>query len=159
MQLYLSKVRQLTAHFESFEIQRISRSQNKRANALSRLASTSFSDLNKTVLVEVLAEPGYAEETVCPVYRGDTWMSPLIRFLSQEELPEDRVEARKLQRKAGRYTLWQSVLYKRSYLDPWLRCTTPEEGKRILQDIHEGLCGAHVGYRMLVKKVLLLGYF
>ncbi|XP_027184203.1 uncharacterized protein LOC113782511 [Coffea eugenioides] len=152
MQRYLSKVRQLTAHFESFEIQRIPRSQNRRADALSRLASTSFSDLNKIVLVEVLAEPDYAEEIVCPVYPGDTWMSPLIRFLSQGELSEDRGEARKLQRKAGRYALRQNVLYKRSYLDPWLRCTTPEEGKRILQDIHEGLCGAHVGYRMLVKK-------
>nr|XP_027118429.1 uncharacterized protein K02A2.6-like [Coffea arabica] len=86
-------------------------------------------------------------------------MGPLIRFLSQGELPEDRVESRKLQRKAIRYTLQQNLLYKRSYLNPWLRCITPEKGERILQDIHEGLCGAHVGYRMLIKKALLLGYF
>ncbi|XP_071919055.1 uncharacterized protein [Coffea arabica] len=51
MQRYLSKVHQLTAYFKSFEIQRIPRSQNKRADALSRLASTSFSDLNKTVII------------------------------------------------------------------------------------------------------------
>nr|XP_027126777.1 uncharacterized protein LOC113742942 [Coffea arabica] len=122
MQRYLSKVLQLVAYFESFEIQRIPRSQNRRADALSRLASTSFADLNKTVLVEVLAEPGYREDEVYPIYPGDTWMGP-------------------------------------SYLGPWLRCITPEEGERILQDIHEGLCGAHVGFRMLVKKVLLLEYF
>ncbi|XP_027178053.1 uncharacterized protein LOC113777216 [Coffea eugenioides] len=66
MQRYLSKIHQLTAYFESFEIQRILRSQNRRADALSRLASTSFSDLNKTVLVEVLSEPGYMEELACP---------------------------------------------------------------------------------------------
>ena len=81
MQRYLSKVHQLTAHFESFEIQKISRSQNMRANALSQLVSTSFFDLNKTVLVEVLSEQGYLEEIVCLVYPGDTWMAPLIRFL------------------------------------------------------------------------------
>ncbi|XP_027108821.1 uncharacterized protein [Coffea arabica] len=159
MHRYLSKVHQLIAHFESFEIQRIPRSQNKRADALSRLVSTSFSDLNKTVLVEVLAEPEYLGEVVYPVYPGDTWMGPLIRFLSRGELPDDRTESRKLQRKAARYTIRQNLLYKRSYLGPWLRCITPEEDQRILQDIHKGLCGAHVGYRMLVKKALLLGYF
>ena len=159
MQRYLSKIHQLTAHFESFEIQRISRLQNKRADALSRLASTSFSDLNKMVFIEVLAEPGHLEEIICPVYSDDTWMGPLVRFLGQGKLQEDRAEARKLQRKTARYALQQNLLYKRSYLDSWLRCITPEEGKRILLDIHEGICGAHVGYRILVKKALLLGYF
>nr|XP_027102673.1 uncharacterized protein LOC113723912 [Coffea arabica] len=159
MHRYLSKVHQLIAHFESFEIQRIPRSQNRRADALSRLASTSFTDLNKSVLVEVLAESGYLEEMVCPVYPGDTWIGPLVRFLSRGKLPDNRAESRKFQRKAARYALRQDLLYKRSYLDPWLRCITPEEGERILQDIHEGLCGVHVGHRMLVKKVLLLGYF
>nr|XP_027120400.1 uncharacterized protein LOC113737356 [Coffea arabica] len=96
MQRYLSKVHQLTAYFESFEIQRIPRSQNKQADALSRLASISFSDLNKTVLVEVLSEPGYVEEVTCPVHSEETWMTPFILFLGQGALPEDRAEARKI---------------------------------------------------------------
>ncbi|XP_071933220.1 uncharacterized protein [Coffea arabica] len=87
MQRYLSKVHQLTSYFKSFEIQRIPRSQNRRADALSRLASTSFSDLNKTVLVEVLNEPEYMEEVAYPVHPGDTWMNPFILFLSQGILP------------------------------------------------------------------------
>nr|XP_027067493.1 uncharacterized protein LOC113693115 [Coffea arabica] len=159
MQRYLSKVHQLTAYFESFEIQRIPRSQNKRADALSRLASTSFSDLNKTVLVEVLSEPGYVEEVACPVHSEDTWMTPFILFLGQGTLPEDRAEARRIQRKAARYALRDGELYKRSYFGPWLRCVTPETGRHVLHEIHEGLCGGHVGHRMLAKKVLLLGFF
>ena len=159
MQRYLSKPHQLAAYFESFEIQGIPRSQNRRADALSRLASTSFSTLNKTVLVEVLAEPGYVEDKVYPVASGDTWMTPLVKFLGQDILPDDKTEAREVQRKAARYALHNGCLYKRSYLGLWLRCVTPKEGERILQEIHEGLCGAHVGYRMLVKKTLLLGYF
>ncbi|XP_071928199.1 uncharacterized protein [Coffea arabica] len=159
MQRYLSKVHQLTAYFESFEIQKIPRSQNKRADALSRLASTSFSEFNKTVLVEVLSEPGYVEEVACPVHSEESWMTPFILFLGQGVLPEDRAEARKIQRKAARYALRDGELYKRSYLGPWLRCVTPETGRHVLQEIHEGLCGAHVGHRMLAKKALLLGYF
>ncbi|XP_071909636.1 uncharacterized protein [Coffea arabica] len=159
MQRYLSKVHQLTAYFKSFEIQKIPRSQNKRADALSWLASTSFSDLNKTVLVEVLSEPGYVEEMACPVHSEDIWMTPFILFLSQGTLPEDRAEARRIQRKAARYALRDGELYKRSYLGPWLRCVTPEAGRHVLHEIHEGLCGAHVGHRMLAKKTMLLGYF
>ncbi|XP_027171695.1 uncharacterized protein LOC113771297 [Coffea eugenioides] len=81
MQRYLSKVHQLTAYFKSFEIQRIPRSQNRLADALSQLASTSFSDLNKTVLVEVLSEPGLKRKpgfkkgkrthSICSVRIGD----------------------------------------------------------------------------------------
>ncbi|XP_027174611.1 uncharacterized protein LOC113774254 [Coffea eugenioides] len=159
MQRYLSKVHQLTAYFESFEIQRIPRSQNRRADALSRLASTSFSELNKTVLVEVLSEPGYVEEVACPVHSEDIWMSPFILFLGQGILPGDLAEARRIQRKAARYALRDGELYKRSYLGPWLRCVVPEEGRQILREIHECICGAHIGHRMLAKKTLLLGYF
>ncbi|XP_071920589.1 uncharacterized protein [Coffea arabica] len=159
MQRYLTKVRQLTVYFKSFEIQRISRSQNRRADTLSRLTSTSFSDLNKTVLVEVLNEPGYMEEVACPVHPGDTWMSPFILFLGQGILPEDRAKARKIQRKTARYALCDGEMYKRFYLGPWLGCVTPEAGRQILHEIHESLCGAHVGHNMLAKKTLLLGYF
>nr|XP_027122031.1 uncharacterized protein LOC113738972 [Coffea arabica] len=159
MQRYLSKVRQLTEYFDSFKIQKIPRSQNRLADTLFRLASTSFSDLNKTVLVEVLNESKYMEGVACPVYPGDTWMSPLILFLGQGVFPENRVEARRVQQKAARYALRDGELYKRSYLDPWLRCITPEKGHQVLREIHEGLCGAHVGHRMLAKKTLLFGYF
>ncbi|XP_027166963.1 uncharacterized protein LOC113766992 [Coffea eugenioides] len=98
-------------------------------------------------------------EVACPVHPGDTWMSSFILFLNQGTLPENRAEARRIQRKAVRYALRDGELYKRSYLDPWLRCITPEEERQVLHKIHEGLCGVHVGYRMLAKKTLLPGYF
>ncbi|XP_071922590.1 uncharacterized protein [Coffea arabica] len=68
---------------------------------------------------------------------------------------DDKVEARKVQRKSARYVLCDGNLYKRSYLGPWLRCITTEEGEDVLKDIHEGFCGAYIGYRMLVKKTRL----
>ena len=159
MQRYLSKVHPLMAYFESFKIQRIPRSQNQRAGAFSRLASTSFSTLNKIGLVEVLGESDYLEGKVYSVSLGDTWMDSLIKFLGQGILLDDKGETRKVQRKAVRYALCDGSLYKRSYLGLWLRCITPEEGENVLREIHKGLCGAHVSYRMLVKKALLLGYF
>ena len=109
--------------------------------------------------MEVLTEPDYLEDKVYPISSEDTWMSPLIRFLGQGVLPDDKAETRTIQCKVVRYALRDGNLYKRSYLDPWVRCVTVEQGQNAFQDIHEGLCDAHVDYRMLVKKTLFLGYF
>ncbi|GKG26261.1 reverse transcriptase domain-containing protein, partial [Tanacetum coccineum] len=54
MKRYLSKVQSLQEGFESFSITQVSRSKNKRADALSKLASSSFAHLTKNVLVEVI---------------------------------------------------------------------------------------------------------
>jgi hypothetical protein len=35
-----------------------------------------------------------------------------------------------------------------------MKCVCTEEGKEILQEIHEGVCGNHVASRKLVGKVL-----
>ena len=109
--------------------------------------------------MQVLTESGYLEEKVYPVHLGDTWMSPLIKFLSQKILSENSAKERRVQRKVAQYALRDDELYKRSYLGQWLRCIIAKEGERVLCDIHQGLCGANVGHRMLAKKALLLGYF
>ena len=54
------------------------------------------------------------------------WRDPIIIYLKDMTLPDDKVEARKLQHLATRYTLLGDVLYKKSYFklssDPYLRC-------------------------------------
>lgn len=47
MKKYLAKVVELKNQFDTFEIQQIPQSQNKRTDALSKLASFSFAHLNK----------------------------------------------------------------------------------------------------------------
>ncbi|KAL0412082.1 UNVERIFIED_CONTAM: hypothetical protein Slati_3797900 [Sesamum latifolium] len=53
----------------------------------------------------------------------------------------------------------EHILYKKSYTHPLLRCLSTEEGIHILQEIHSGCCGAHVGTRILANKTLQAGYF
>ncbi|KAL0439122.1 UNVERIFIED_CONTAM: hypothetical protein Slati_2395200 [Sesamum latifolium] len=53
----------------------------------------------------------------------------------------------------------EHILYKKSYTHPLLRCLSTEEGIHILQEIHSGCCGAHVGTRILANKALRAGYF
>jgi hypothetical protein len=40
-----------------------------------------------------------------------------------------------------------------------MKCSTPDEGCCILQDIHAGICGTHMGARSLVGKVYRQGFF
>lgn len=54
MERYVKIVQQLTKSFKEFTIKQILRSENRRAGALSKLASTCFDHLSNKVLVEVL---------------------------------------------------------------------------------------------------------
>nr|GEW88742.1 reverse transcriptase domain-containing protein [Tanacetum cinerariifolium] len=53
---YLEKVKTLSNSFKKFSIKQVPRSENKKANALSKITSTSFAHLTKQVLVEELKE-------------------------------------------------------------------------------------------------------
>jgi hypothetical protein len=40
-----------------------------------------------------------------------------------------------------------------------MKCTTPEEGQIILQDVHAGIYRSHAGAKSLVGKTYQLGFF
>ncbi|GJZ52897.1 reverse transcriptase domain-containing protein [Tanacetum coccineum] len=61
---YPEKVKSLVSGFASFSISQVPRSKNKKENALSKIASTSFAHLSKQVLVEILKEKSIHEEEV-----------------------------------------------------------------------------------------------
>nr|GEU54415.1 UDP-glycosyltransferase 85C2-like [Tanacetum cinerariifolium] len=71
---YLEKVKALTGSFKAFSIKQIPRSENKKADALSKIASTSFAHLSKQVLVEELKEKSISEVEILAVVEeeGDT---------------------------------------------------------------------------------------
>ncbi|XP_071718291.1 uncharacterized protein [Rutidosis leptorrhynchoides] len=79
IQQYLSKAKELIESFKSFDIEHVRRSQNKKADALSKLASLTFEHLAKEVLVEVLEKKSILEEEVNDLIQEDevTWMTPL----------------------------------------------------------------------------------
>ena len=85
-------------------------------------------------------------------------MTPIVRYLKEEWLPEDKTEARKIQIRAARFLIIDDVLYKRGYSLPYLRCANSEEANYVLHKIHERICGNHVRARSLVGKALREGY-
>ena len=58
---------------------------------------------------------------------GPSWMDPVISFLKDDILPEKKLEAVKVRRKAPRFWLSEDQkLYKRSFSRPYLLCIHPE---------------------------------
>jgi ribonuclease HI len=62
-------------------------------------------------------DPGAADPLVASVFHIreiPSWAEPFSNYLITGDLPQDEVEARQLQRRAGAYTIINSELYKRS---------------------------------------------
>ncbi|KAJ0481350.1 hypothetical protein HanIR_Chr13g0641631 [Helianthus annuus] len=117
--------------FQMCTIKQIPRSQNKKADALSKLASLTFAHLTKKVLVEVIKAPSIDEVEVQDVIIDEdpNWMTPIKKFLKNGELPNDQVEAERVKIKARQYVLQGETLYQKGYLAPLLRCVGPEQSQ------------------------------
>ncbi|GJZ69958.1 reverse transcriptase domain-containing protein [Tanacetum coccineum] len=124
---YLEKVKTLTSGFKPFSIKHVPRSENKKADALSKITSTSFAHLSKQVLVEELKEKSINAAEVLAVVEeeGDTWMTPIFKYLSDGTLLAEGKKARAAKRKSWRFLKINGILYKKSFLGPWLRCMGP----------------------------------
>ncbi|KAL0433228.1 UNVERIFIED_CONTAM: hypothetical protein Slati_2657100 [Sesamum latifolium] len=127
-------------------------------DSLSKLASSLENCRIRHITVHYLPE-ARTPLAVQPIIMGEDWRTPIIKWIEEGLLPEDRWEAARLKTRATRFIMQEHILYKKSYTHPLLRCLSTEEGIHILQEIHSGCCGAHVGTRILANKALRAGYF
>ncbi|GJV76017.1 reverse transcriptase domain-containing protein [Tanacetum coccineum] len=139
----------------------LQRRQNKKADALRKIASISFAHLSKQVLVEELNEKSINEKEVLAIVEeeGHTWMTPICEYLTKEYLLKDKKKARVVRRKASRYAVINGTLYKKSFLGPWLWCVGPLHANYVLREIHKGSFSMHSGPRSVVAKAIQTGYY
>nr|GEX00551.1 reverse transcriptase domain-containing protein [Tanacetum cinerariifolium] len=118
-------------------------------------------NVKSLVLVEILKEKSIKEKEVTTVVEedGPTWMTPIIEYLKEWTLFCDRKEERKLRIKARQYELLEGVLYRRSFLTPWLRCIGPLQADYVIREIYEGSCSMHAGPQSVVAKAIRMGYY
>ena len=86
-------------------------------------------------------------------------MTPIMAYLRDGRLPEERDKAKKLRIRVAKYVFIDEVLYKRGFSQPYLRCLALDESNYVLRDVHEGPCGNHSGARALVHKVICVGCY
>ena len=86
-------------------------------------------------------------------------MQLYIAYMTKGELREDVIEARRITRRSKAFRIIKGELYKRSISGVLQHCVTPEEGKIILKDIHEGVCGHHASSRAIAAKAFRAGFY
>ncbi|GJV49535.1 reverse transcriptase domain-containing protein [Tanacetum coccineum] len=121
----------------------VSRNENKMADALSKIASTSFAHLSKQVLVEELKEKSIsaAEVLVVVEQEGDTWMTPIFKYLTDGTLSAEGKKARAVKRKS-----WRMHAGTRSVVAKALRIgyywpTMHEDARKLIQACQD--CQVH----------------
>ncbi|GJX60959.1 reverse transcriptase domain-containing protein [Tanacetum coccineum] len=90
---------------------------------------------------------------------GNTWMTLIYEYLTEETLLAEVNKARAVRCKSQRFVVINGVLYKKSFLGPWLRYVGPLQANYVLREIHEGSCSMHAGTRSVVAKALRTGYY
>ena len=60
---------------------------------------------------------------------------------------------------AIQYILCRGQLYRRSYDDIYLRCLKKEEAEKVMEEVHQGICGPNMNGRILAKKILRMEYY
>ena len=103
--------------------------------------------------------PSIKEFQTFPVHTGLGWTNPILSFLRDGRLPPDLEEAKKIQKRATKFTVLNDELYKRGYSQPYLRCIEKEEARYVLEEVHGEIYGDHMGTKSLVKKIMRAGYF
>ena len=142
MQGYLSQVKCLQLKFDSFDLLHVPRSGNTHADSLAMLATSSAQHLARVILVEDLYRPIEAREVarIHQIRVWPSWMDSIIRFLREDILPEEKIEADKIRRKATSYWLLEDhKLYKRSFSWPYLLCVHLDQTESLLEEMHEGI--------------------
>ena len=87
-------------------------------------------------------------------------MQVFIDYIREHKLPDDKVEAEQITRRSKNYVLVGDRLYRQGASSSvLLKCITPEEGQKILEEIHFGCCGNHAASRTLVGKAFRSKYY
>jgi hypothetical protein len=116
---YRTAVRKLEDKFEGLEFHHVERDRNAAADALPKLVS-SRTQVPPRVFVQEVLRPNISMDRVeeCntlsqPESNSDDWREPIIRYIKNEEEPDDKNTAERIARQSAHYTLIGETLYRR----------------------------------------------
>jgi transposase InsO family protein len=162
---YCTAVRKLEDKFEGLEFHHVERDRNTAADALSKLGS-SRAQVPHEIFVQEVSRPSiHSDQTEeCntlsqPELDPDEWRQPIIRYIKNEEEPDDKAAAERIARQSAYYTLIGGTLYRRGATGVLMKCISSTTGKQLLDEIHAGQCGIHAASRTLVGKVFRSGFY
>jgi len=106
-----------------------------------------------------LRQPSEAEAEYLAITKAEieTWMTPIVQYLEHGTCKPE--EEKTMKQQCSRYTMINQDLYRKGYSTSLLKCVTKNQAKYVLKEIHERVCGNHLGVRTMATKVFKVGYY
>jgi hypothetical protein len=82
-----------------------------------------------------------------------------MAYLRGHYEPENEVNDIRMKQRTRNYKIINNQLYKQGICAPLLKCISAEEGKKLLTEIHEGICGTHPRARTMAGKAFHQGFY
>ena len=84
----------------------------------------------------------------------EDWRQLIIDCLNNVHRAEDEASTTRMIARARSYTPINGTLYKKEVVQPLHKCIPQCKGKNLLQEIHSGIYGSHIGPRALSAKAI-----
>jgi hypothetical protein len=94
-----------------------------------------------------------------PESNSDDWREPIIKYIKNQEEPDDKNATERITRQSAHYTLIRETLYRRGASGVLMKCILSAIGKQLLEEVHARQCGIHAASRTLVGKVFRSGFY
>ncbi|KAK5795050.1 hypothetical protein PVK06_036304 [Gossypium arboreum] len=162
---YRRLILELIKEFNDIVFYYLPREENQMADALATLASmfkVNQPEDVKSIQMSIYEAPAHCynleeEEEI----DDHPWYHDILRYVKNCEYPDQATEndKRTLRRLAHNYVLDGEILYKRRKNQVLLRCVDAIEAKKILEEVHEGVCGTHANGFTMARQIMRFGYY
>ncbi|XP_019197220.1 PREDICTED: uncharacterized protein LOC109191107 [Ipomoea nil] len=157
---YRNQVLAILAEFKGHTVEHVARADNVDADVLSKLAQEAPEHISRIARIEEMTHAAIDALEVAPVApTEEDWIADLMRYLTDNRLPDDTERARKVKLRAPRFQVVDGRLYRRSYGGPLMRCLNGFEADLVMTELHSGICSAHQGGKALARRIMLIGYY
>ena len=106
MQEYISQVKHLRPSFDLFSLSHISRNGNTHVDSLATLATSLAGKLPRIILIGHLSKVSKVAKDMVHAHEirvGPSWMDPIVTFLKDDILSEEKSEAENIRRNVTRF--------------------------------------------------------
>ncbi|KAA3485074.1 RNA-directed DNA polymerase (Reverse transcriptase), Ribonuclease H [Gossypium australe] len=161
---YRRLVLELIKEFDDITFCYLPRDENQIVDALATLAS--MVKVNKQEDVKSIQMSIYDTPTHCYNIKEKEkddypWYHDILQYVKNREYPNQAIEndKRTLMRLANDYVLDGEILYKRRKDQVLLKYVDAVEAKKILEEVHKGVCGTHANGFTMARQITRFGYY
>ncbi|KAG8474675.1 hypothetical protein CXB51_031129 [Gossypium anomalum] len=160
---YSDLVAELIKEFKEITFHYFPREENQLADALATLASMFKASKEAEITpfkISIYEVPAHC----CSIEKeadGRPWFHDILGYIKNQSYPEQANEndKRTIRRMAAGFVLDGDILYKKGNDQMLLRCVDDVKARKILEEVHEGICGTHANGFNMARKIMRLGYY